>query len=91
VPGPAALMQDAGARRLPSAQALVLEVLAARWRLGETSWTFAGTCRPALEALRRRGLAGWKPGTAPRTVTGWLTERGRGTVLAEDRQPPVTA
>src|SRR5882757_2966065 len=44
--------------KLPPTQQLVLDVLAARYRLGETMWTFSTNCQSAINALVVHGLAG---------------------------------
>jgi len=76
---------------LPVTQLLVLEILAARDRLGESTWTFTDRCRPALRALEDAGLAGWKNGVAQHTVRAWLTDLGRSGVLSGRYIPPVLA
>jgi len=62
---------------LPPTQSLALEVLAARLRLGEQSWSFAGRHRPALEQLFLLGLVTYERGFEPRTIRARLTEEGR--------------
>ncbi len=74
---------------LPPTQALALEVLAARTRLGESGWTFSSRHRPALEALNGLGLIGWKHGTLPRTCLAWLTGDGCRAVLSATYKPPA--
>lgn len=83
-------MPDLNTYDLPPAQALVLEVLAARARLGENRWPLPNTCHHALEALSRRGLIGWQGGNVPKTASAWLTARGRELVLSETYDPPLT-
>jgi hypothetical protein len=74
---------------LPPLQALVIEVLTARARLGENHWTFPARCRPALEALEDRGLVRWKTGIAERTCLAWLTEPGRAAALGYAYKTPA--
>jgi hypothetical protein len=62
-------------------QQLVLEVLAARSRLGENAWTFASRLRPVLEALEQAGLVWWKHATIPGHCLAGLTAAGRAAVL----------
>lgn len=62
---------------LPPTQYLILEVLAARYRTGETHWTFPAKLRPQMEALERLGLIGWKSGVEYGTVRAWFTDEGR--------------
>jgi hypothetical protein len=75
---------------LPPTQALVLEVLAARWRLGEKCWTFAAAHRPALRTLAERGLITWKDGSIERTCLAWLTVEGRKAALSDTYKGPRT-
>lgn len=82
-------MPDFDTYDLPPTQALVLEVLAARYRLGETYWSFSVRHRPTLERLERRGLVSWKPSPAPGACMAWLTDAGRVAVLSGTYQPPA--
>lgn len=70
-------------------QLLVLEVLAARYRLGERIWPFNTRCRPAVRALADKGLVGWKGGIVEDTVLAWLTDEGRKGVLDDSYVPPI--
>lgn len=74
---------------LPPVQSLVLEVLAARYRLGENSWTFSTRHRPALEGLAERGLVSWKHGVMPRTCLAFLTDEGRSALLSTRYRSPA--
>lgn len=76
---------------LPPVEYLVMDVLAARARLGETYWTFPSRLRPAMRSLASRGLLWWQPGNVPRTVKAFLTEEGRAAVLYEGYTDPVAA
>jgi hypothetical protein len=70
---------------------MVLDVLAARWRLGEHAWTFPAKLRPALRALEDRHLVWWKVGVEEGTCLAVLTEKGRALVLLESySHAPVT-
>lgn len=55
---------------------LVLDVMVARYRLGDDSWTFPTTFRPALERLEQRGYLNYKSGVVQHTQHAWLTEEG---------------
>lgn len=72
-------------------QELVLEVLAARHRLGEGMWTFSN--RPAivtaLRVLESAGLVGFKSGVIENTYLAWLTKAGQADVLTPDYVPPI--
>jgi hypothetical protein len=74
---------------LPPTQYLILEVLAARWRLGERLWTFPTSCRPAAAKLAELGLTNWRSGPAAHTIQVWLTEAGRAASLSETYVPPI--
>lgn len=76
---------------LPPTRYLILEVLAARHRLGEQLWTFPANIRPALGALADAGLVGWKGGITHGTVRAWLTDTGRTAVLDGSYTPPDEA
>lgn len=71
-------------------QELVLEVLAARHRLGECIWTFSR--RPAitvaLDQLAELGLVGYDSGVVERTWKAWLTDAGRNVAMSSTYQPP---
>ena len=63
---------------LPPLQLMVLEVLAARYRLGEVLWTFTAhtsTVR-AIRALEAAGLVTSMGGIVPRTIRASLTPSG---------------
>lgn len=71
-------------------QYLVMEVLAARVRLGESLWTFPRNCRPALRALAARGWVQHKSGIVEATERAWLTDADiRAWALNKPYYPPV--
>ena len=72
---------------LPPTQYLIMDVLAARTRLGEAMWTFPTSVRPALNALRDRGFLWWKSGVGPYTCEAFLTDAGRAEALYEGYVP----
>jgi hypothetical protein len=76
---------------LPPTEYLVMDVLAARARLGETYWTFPSRLRPAMRSLADRGLLWWQPGNVPHTIQAFLTGEGRAAVLYEGYTDPVAA
>jgi hypothetical protein len=83
-------MTDVDTDRLPPMQYLILEVLAARWRLGERLWTFpAARISYHLGQLEQLGLVGWKSGVDQGTVRAWLTEKGRAAALSDTYEPPA--
>ena len=69
---------------------LVMEVLAARYRLGESCWTFPSRVRPALRALQERGFLEWKSGSVERTSLVWLTQAGQEAWRLDRPYRPVT-
>ena len=73
---------------LAPTQDLIMEVLAARHRLGERMWPFSTRVRPALEALARAGLIGYKSGVVERTCNAWLTEAGKREFVRADYVAP---
>ena len=80
---------DVDTDSLPPTQYLVLEVLAARARLGEACWTFPSRLKPALNALQSLGLIWWRHAPIPDHVQAYLTDAGREAVLSAAYAPPV--
>jgi hypothetical protein len=83
------LVQEANVDARSPIQYLVLDVLAARHRLGEQVWTFPLRLKTALKVLAAEGLIGWKPGVNQGTALVWLTDAGRAAVLSETYEPPA--
>lgn len=73
---------------LPPTQHLIMEVLAARYRLGEMLWTFPSRLRSQIEALGRAGLIGSKSGVVEHTMQAWLTDAGKRAALSDTYKPP---
>ena len=70
---------------LPPVQQMILDVLGARFRLGENCWTFSTRLGPALSKLEGHGLIGYKSGVTEKTyLASGLTDIGRDEVLMED-------
>lgn len=71
-------------------QELILEVLAARHRLGEHVWTFDrnGPVTMALHYLAKVGLVEFKSGIVEKSYLVWLTDAGRGQQLSPNYQVP---
>lgn len=61
---------------LTPTQALVMEVLGARRRLGENLWTFDSRYKPTIRQLEDLGLADLTHGINERTVRASLTDEG---------------
>ena len=74
---------------LPPAEYLILEVPAARWRLGERTWTFPIRLPASLDALQARGLMWWERASVPRAGRASLTDTGRAAVLRDSYIPPA--
>lgn len=56
---------------------LLMEVLAARARLGETSWPFPNVLKPTIRRLARRDWVDFEPSTVEGFTQVWLTPAGR--------------
>lgn len=76
---------------LTPSEDLVLEVLAARYRLGENAWTFKTRHGKALSGLVSKGLVWTKPGVIHQTLLAALTDEGRAAVLSPTYVPPRAA
>ena len=75
---------------LPPTEYLILEVLAARVRLGERMWTFPAKVKPALDSLQKRGLIWTRSAPTPKDYQAHLTEAGTREAFGEDYSPPRT-
>lgn len=73
---------------LPPTQYLVMEVLAARARLGEELWPFPSILSVALRALEDAGLISVMHGNVPGSLRARLTEAGRKHSLRPGYAPP---
>lgn len=56
---------------------LVMEVLVARLRLGETNWPFLNCHKQTILKLEKRGWVGWKSHIVEGALMVWLTGDGR--------------
>lgn len=72
---------------LPPTQRLILEVLAARYRTGESCWSFSTRDRQAIEALVKLGLVDSMGSPAPKTIRARLTDAGRTAVVISTYEP----
>lgn len=83
---------------LPTSQLLMLEVLAARWRLGENFWTFrrdSASTKASVE-LEKRGLIAVLSGQVEKTFRARLTDAGRNEMSLDNEHvskyvPPIFA
>ena len=62
---------------LTPGEALVMEVLAARWRLGESLWTFDTRHGRWLDSLADKGLVQPMHGIVEKTLRASLTDAGK--------------
>jgi hypothetical protein len=67
----------------------MMEVLAARYRCGESVWTFPSEHRPIAKALESRRFVWWKSGVVEKTILVGLTEDGKKECLSNDYVPPI--
>ena len=74
----------------PPTQYLMLETLAARWRLGEVFWTFPKRMRPIAQRLEALELVTINGGNVPYTIRVALTDLGRRVVLSDTYDVPAT-
>lgn len=81
-------MTEVDVDRLPPTQYLILEVLAARYRLGEQWWTFPNRLRPAARALEQAKLVNIWSGQVEHTFRAILTVAGRQAVVVDRYVPP---
>jgi DNA-binding MarR family transcriptional regulator len=66
---------------LTTTQQLILETLAARWRLGEEGWTFSTQITKQLRQLETEGYVDWKHGVCQGTTLVWLTDAAKEELL----------
>lgn len=75
--------------KLTPTEDLIMEVLAARARLGETIWTFEARHRSAMEKLESKGLVRSIHGVVESTIRASLTSHGRATYMLSDYEAPI--
>jgi hypothetical protein len=80
---------DIDTDRLPAAQYLILETLAARHRLGEQWWTFPTRLRRQLRGLEELGWVSLMSSQSPGTVRARLTDDGLRSALGPNFVSPV--
>lgn len=74
---------------LPPTQFLMAEVLAARYRCGEMTWTFPRSHKHIAKALEDRRLVWWKSGIVENTILVGFTDEGKKACLSADYVPPI--
>lgn len=67
---------------------LILEVLAARYRLGETIWTFDSRLTRQIDSLATKGLVSTMSGIVERTIRASLTDEGLREAVSPNYVPP---
>jgi hypothetical protein len=74
---------------LPPTEYLMMEVLAARLRLGETHWTFPRRLRDVARSLEAKGYVSWKSGVAEGTIMVWASLDAEAMFLSPTYVPPA--
>lgn len=75
--------------QLTPTEDLLLEVLIARYRLGESYWTFEQRHKSALEKLQSRGLVTVMHGVVENTCRASMTELAKKEYLSNSYEPPI--
>lgn len=73
--------------KLTPTEELILDVLAARYRLGETLWTFSSRHSKALDSLEAKKLISGMHGITENTLRASLTELGKKYALSSTYTP----
>lgn len=76
--------------RFTPTEDLILEVLAARYRLGHSRWPFDSRHRRTLNSLARRGLLSFESDVTPYTLRATLTEAGIKAATYDGYTTPTT-
>jgi hypothetical protein len=66
-----------------------MEVLAARYRLGERTWPFSSRLAPAIRALSELDLVTEMNAQVPKTIRASLTEAGREAAMSVTYRAPA--
>lgn len=81
--------QGLKATPLTPTENLVLEVLVARARLGETIWPFDSQVKRQVMSLQEKGFVHTMSGNVERTIRAYLTDEAIATYLSFDYVPPI--
>ena len=81
--------EDESVVLLTPTEDLILDVLVARYRLGENVWTFESRHKKALNQLQGRGFINVMSGIVEKTVRASLTEAGKKEYLSESYVSPL--
>jgi hypothetical protein len=74
---------------LTPTQELIGDVLAARFRTGETMWTFDSRLTKSALYMQELGLIGTTHGIVEKTFRAWLTDAGKARFVSESYSPPM--
>jgi hypothetical protein len=74
---------------LSPTETLILELLIARYRLGEVVWTLDSTVSKQVRSMARKGYVHELNGIVPKTVRARLTDDAVGKYLSFDYVPPI--
>lgn len=77
--------------KLTPTEDLILEVLAARYRLGENLWTFDTSTRPSALKLESKGLINVTHGIVEKTYRASLTAAGMDMAISPTYTSPTEA
>lgn len=70
-------------------QALILEVLTARYRLGNTSWSLESKVNKSLMGLQEKGFVDFKSASVENASLVWLTDAGVALMFSNKYRSPV--
>ena len=68
---------DTWRMKLTPTEDLMMEVLVARFRLGERMWTFDSNQTFIARRLEAKGMVGWKSGIVEKSILVWMTDEGK--------------
>lgn len=74
---------------LPLTQELIVEVLIARYRLGELLWPFPTSAGKSLKALTDKGIIGYQAASVEKHYNVWFTDAGKKRYLSFNYVPPI--
>lgn len=76
-------------KKLTPTEALILEVLVSRYRMGEVLWTFSSNVKSQVESLSKKGYVIPMGGQVEYTVRAALTDEAVAQCLSYDYVPPI--
>lgn len=77
------------AKSMPVTQKLILDLLAARYRLGETLYTLPATAQKAADALEAGGYITTMRGVVEHSIRASLTKAGRDMSMSAEYRSPL--